>query len=108
MHFTLVLCSLNVPLTLVPQRARTAKKIETPADIEGLPDMLDQEKEEIKKLVAEFDVPKSAAKPGKGKKVGKGAAASKAAGSGSTTQTTLLTATKPSTSGLTYLIPVYH
>ena len=50
--------------------------------------MKDEEKDEIKKLIAEFDVPKTAAKPGKGKG-GKGTAASKAAGSGSTTQSTL-------------------
>ena len=86
------LCSL--------QRARTAKKIETPADIEGFPDMKDEEKEEIKKLIAEFDVPKPAAKPGKGKagKGGKGAVTSKAAGG--TTQTLMASPSKTPTSGL--------
>ena len=72
-----------------------AKKIETPADIEGFPDMKDEEKEEIKKLIAEFDVPKPTPKTGKGK-TGKGAA--KAAGGAA--QSLLTAPSKPSTSGL--------
>lgn len=81
----------------VSQRARTAKKIETPADIEGFPEMKQEEKEEIKKLIAEFDVPKPAPKTGKGK-TGKGAATSKAVG-GATHQTLLASPSAPSTSG---------
>jgi DNA ligase-3 len=79
------------------KRARTAKKIETPADIEGFPDMKDEEKEEIRKLIAEFDVPKPAAKAGKtGTKTGK-AAASKASG-GASMQALLTSSSKLSTS----------
>ena len=55
---------------LIIQRARTAKKIETAADIEGFPEMKDEEKEEIKKLIAEFDVTKPASKTGKTGKTG--------------------------------------
>jgi DNA ligase-3 len=76
------------------KRARTAKKIETPADIEGFPDMKDEEKDELKKLIAEFDVPKPAPKTAKGKG---GKAALKAAGGA--TQTLLAPPSKPSTSG---------
>ena len=73
------------------QRARTAKKIETPADIEGFPDMKDEEKDKIKKLIAEFDVAKPTPKAGKtGTKAPKGAAKA-------TTQTLL--ATKPTSTG---------
>ena len=56
------------------QRARaTTKKIETPADLEGFPDLKDAEKEEIKQLIQEFVSSKSPGKspaksPARGKK----------------------------------------
>ena len=57
--------------------------------------MKDEEKDEIKNLIAEFDVPKPAPKIAKGKG---GKAALKAAGGA--TQTLLAPPSKPSTSGL--------
>ena len=75
------------------QRARTAKKIETPADLEGFPELKDEEKDEIKKLIAEFDVSKSPTKPAaKASKTGKtGTKASKGSGAAKagTTRTAL-------------------
>jgi len=56
------------------KRARaTTKKIETPADLEGFPDLKDAEKEEIKQLIQEFVSSKSPGKsptksPARGKK----------------------------------------
>lgn len=95
-HFTLELSSPQIsnspPFFL--QRARTAKKIETPADIEGFPELKDEEKDEIKKLIAEFDVPKPSPKATKTK--GKGVSTSAKTSSAGGTQTLL---SKPSSSG---------
>ena len=80
------------------QRARaTTKKIESPADLEGFPDLNDPEKDEIRQLVKEFVTDKSPAKPSSAAKKKKAGAA--AGGSG--TQTTLPGASpvKLSTSG---------
>lgn len=76
------------------QRARaTTKKIESPADLEGFPDLNDPEKDEIRQLIKEFVTVKSPAKTSAKKKA--------TAGGGSGAQTTLPGAspTKPSTSG---------
>ena len=101
-------CALFLKL----QRARTAKKIETPADIEGFPEMKDEEKDEIRKLIAEFEAAKPAAKSpakgGKAEKAGKtGSKASKGGASG--TQAAQLfgsPAPKPS-SGVIHIFHVY-
>ena len=97
-------------LFLKLQRARTAKKIETPADIEGFPEMKDEEKDEIRKLIAEFEAAKPAAKsPAKAGKAGKtgktGSKASKGGASG-TTQLFGSPAPKPS-SGVIHVFHVY-
>ena len=83
----------------ISQRARaTTKKIESPADLEGFPDLNDPEKDEIRQLIKEFVMDKSPAKPSSAAKKKKTGAA--AGGSGGT-QTTLPGASpvKPSTSG---------
>ena len=75
------------------QRARaTTKKIESPADLEGFPDLNDPEKDEIRQLVKEFVTVKSPSTKTPTKK--------KATGGGGS-QTTLPGASpsKPATSG---------
>ena len=88
---------------MLSQRARaTTKKIESPADLEGFPDLNDPEKGEIRQLIKEFVTDKSPAKPSSAAKKKKGSGGAGAAGgSGTTTQTTLPGASpvKPSTSG---------
>ena len=77
---------------LLLQRARaTTKKIESPADLEGFPDLNDPEKDEIRQLIKEFVTVKSPSTKTPTKKK---------AGSGGT-QTTLPGASpsKPATSG---------
>ena len=88
---------LNTHTHTHTQRARTAKKIESPADIEGFLEMKDEEKDEIKKLIAEFDAPKPASKA---TKTGGKTAKSAAKVSSGSTQTLLSSPAKPTTSGM--------
>ena len=81
----------------ISQRARaTTKKIESPADLEGFPDLNDPEKDEIRQLIKEFVTDKSPSKPSSAAKKKKAGATG-----GSGTQTTLTGASpvKPSSSG---------
>ena len=76
----------------VSQRARaTTKKIESPADLEGFPDLNDPEKNEIRQLIKEFVTDKSPAKPSAAKK--------KAGATGGQTTLSGASPTKPSSSG---------
>ena len=80
--------------SLFTQRARaTTKKIESPADLEGFPDLNDPEKDEIRKLIKEFVTDKSPSKTAVKKK--------HAGSSSGGVQTTLPGAspTRPSASG---------
>ena len=67
------------------QRARVAKKIETPADIEGFPNVKEEDKDSIRKLIAEFDSTKSPAKAGKTGKASKTSSKVKAEGASKAT-----------------------
>ena len=76
------------------QRARaTTKKIETPADLEGFPELKDEEKTEIKALIKEYVTDKTPAKSPASAKKKKGGVAPTG---GSGTQTTLIAKAGPS------------
>ena len=78
------------------QRARaTTKKIESPADLEGFPDLNDPEKDEIRQLIKEFVTVKSPSAKTPTKKKASG-------GGGGGVQITLpgVSPSKPSTSGM--------
>ena len=80
-----------------------AKKIETAADIEGFPDIKDEDKDTIRKLISEFDSSKSPAKAGKTGKTGKVSKTS-SKGEGASTATLAFGSPSAKPSGLVFYL----